>query len=59
MTTIEALQAFYVAHGGQLEDVINITTIPEMIIALNSIIDPEQNTPITSEEIDEIINSIS
>ena len=57
MTTIEALQAFYVAKGGQFSDVENITTIPEMIIAINEVIEP--SNPITSDDIDEIINGIA
>lgn len=34
MNTVEALQALYVAQGGNMEDVAAITTIPEMINAL-------------------------
>lgn len=59
MTTIEALQIFYVSRGGQFEDVENINTIPEMIIAINEVIDPEHSNPITSDDIDEIIAQIS
>ena len=36
-TTVEALQALYVKKGGNLEDVANITTIPDMIDALADI----------------------
>lgn len=36
-TTIEALQDLYVAKGGNLEDVENITTIPDMIDAITTI----------------------
>lgn len=57
MTTIEALQTVYVSRGGSYEDVENLTTIPEMINAINEIIE-DNNSPITSDEIDEIINSI-
>lgn len=57
MTTIEALQTVYVSRGGSFEDVENLTTIPEMINAINEIIE-DKNSPITSDEIDEIINSI-
>lgn len=38
MNTVEALQALYVAFGGNIEDVANITTIPEMINALATIV---------------------
>ena len=31
VSTVEALQELYVSKGGSLEDVINITTIPDMI----------------------------
>ena len=33
-TTIEALQNLYVAEGGELSDVANLVTIPDMINAL-------------------------
>lgn len=59
MTTVEALQAFYVSLGGQFADVENITTIPEMIAAINTIVEPTSSTPITSDDVDEIINSVS
>ena len=38
MNTVEALQALYVAFGGNIEDVANITTIPEMINALVTVV---------------------
>lgn len=38
MNTVEALQALYVAFGGNIEDVVNITTIPEMLNALATIV---------------------
>ena len=34
MNTISALQALYVALGGDADDVANINTIPEMISAI-------------------------
>lgn len=56
-TTIEALQNLYVTKGGNLSDVENITTIPEMIEAFSTL--PEvEGTPVTSDEINEIIDSI-
>lgn len=36
-TTVEALIALYVAKGGEASTVANITTIPEMILALAAI----------------------
>ena len=53
-TTVEALQALYVAKGGNLEDVENLTTIPEMIDAI-----AESEQGITSDEIDQIIENIN
>lgn len=38
MNTVEALQALYVAFGGNIEDVVNITTIPEMLNAIATIV---------------------
>lgn len=38
MNTVEALQALYVAFGGNIEDVANITTIPEMINAITTVV---------------------
>jgi len=35
-TTVEALKAYYVKRGGNISDVENITTIPEMIDAITS-----------------------
>lgn len=34
ITTVEALQTLYVAMGGELSDVANIVTIPDMILAI-------------------------
>ncbi len=58
MTTIEALQKVYVTYGGKIEDVENITIIPDMINAINSVITAEHGTPITSDDVDEIINGL-
>lgn len=63
-TTVEALKDFYVSRGGQLTDVVNINTIPDMIDALNALEwggggSSEQSTPITSDDVDEIVDSIS
>lgn len=38
MTTVEALKNYYVAKGGNIEDVKNISTIPEMIMAIAALI---------------------
>ena len=57
-TTIEALQDLYVAKGGTLSDVENITTIPDMIEALSTLSEGESQ-PVTSDEINEIINGIN
>ena len=38
-TTIEALQNTYVKLGGELSDVANIVTIPDMIDAINTLVD--------------------
>ena len=57
-TTVEALQNFYVARGGAFADVENITTIPDMINMI-ALLDAEQETPISSGEVQEIINSIN
>lgn len=59
MTTVEALQLYYVSRGGNFQDVENISTIPEMIVAINEIADPEQSTPITEDDVDEIVSSIN
>ena len=59
MTTVEALQLYYVSRGGNFSDVENISTIPAMIVAINEIADPEQSTPITEDDVDEIVSSIS
>lgn len=37
ISTIEALQGLYVALGGELSDVENITTIPEMLTAISTV----------------------
>lgn len=58
VTTVEALHGLYVAKGGSLEDVKNLSTIPDMIEALSGI-ETEDLRPITSGEINTIINSIA
>ena len=35
-TTVEALQGLYVALGGNAEDVVNVVTIPDMIVAISN-----------------------
>lgn len=57
VSTVEALHELYVSKGGSLEDVINITTIPDMIQALSDV-EPDGMRPINSSEINTIINSI-
>lgn len=57
-TTVEALQNLYVAKGGTLSDVENLTTIPDMIEALSTLSEGESQ-PVTSNEINEIINGIN
>ena len=57
MTTIEALQAFYVSKGGNFSDVENLNTIPEMIIAINEVVEP--GTPVTTADIDDIIAQVN
>lgn len=57
-TTVEALQNLYVAKGGELSDVENFNTIPEMVNALADF-QEEQERTVTSDEINEIINQIS
>ena len=57
-TTIEALQNLYVSKGGNLPDVDELTTIPEMIEAIADISE-EEGQAITSDEINEIINGIN
>ena len=37
INTIESLQGIYVALGGELTDVANITTIPEMLTAISTV----------------------
>lgn len=58
MNTIEALQNLYVSIGGMLSDVENLNTIPEMINAISGFKTEEERT-VTSDEIDDIVNSIS
>ena len=57
VSTVEALHELYVSKGGSLEDVINITTIPDMIQALSGV-EPDGMRPINFSEINTIINSI-
>lgn len=57
-TTVEALQGLYVAKGGSLEDVKDLSTIPDMIEALSGI-ETEELRPITSSEINSIINTVA
>lgn len=59
-TTVESLQGLYVARGGDLADVEDLNTIPEMIDAITSITESstEGSLPISSDEVDEIIKSI-
>ena len=59
-TTVESLQGLYVARGGDLSDVEDLNTIPDMIDAIASITESstEGSVPVTSDEVDEIINSI-
>lgn len=56
-TTIEALQNLYVSKGGNFSDVENINTIPDMLNAFADF-QEEQETAVSSDEINEIINSI-
>lgn len=37
INTIEALQGLYVALGGELSDVANVTTIPDMLTAISTV----------------------
>lgn len=37
INTIGALQGLYVALGGELSDVANVTTIPEMLTAISTV----------------------
>lgn len=57
-TTVEALQDLYVAKGGNLEDVENLTTIPGMIEAITELCE-EEGTAVTSEDINEIIANVN
>lgn len=59
-TTVESLQGLYVARGGDLSDVEDLNTIPEMIDAITNITESstEGSLPISSDEVDEIIKSI-
>lgn len=60
-TTVESLQALYVAKGGEFSEVENLNTIPEMIDAIASMTEEstEGSVPISSSEVDEIINSVA
>lgn len=60
-TTVESLQALYVAKGGELSEVENLNTIPEMIDAIATMTEEstEGSVPISSSEVDEIINSVA
>ena len=58
VTTVEALQGLYVSKGGSLEDVKNLSTIPDMIEALSGI-ETEDLRPITSSEVNSIINTVA
>ena len=60
-TTIESLQAVYVSIGGNLSDVENINTIPDMLDAIAILKDSsiEASVPITSDDIDAIIDSVN
>lgn len=52
MNTVEALQALYVAFGGNIEDVVNITTIPEMLNAIATVVSSASSglPTVTSED---------
>ena len=60
VTTVEALQDLYVSLGGDMDDVQNFTTIPDMISAISDFEEgkTEEERTVTSEEIDAIIGSI-
>lgn len=57
VSTVEALQSLYVSKGGSLEDVINISTIPDMIEAISGV-ETEGMRAITTDEVNTIINTI-
>lgn len=57
INTIEALQALFVANGGEMSEVEKISTIPEMINAIAGISSPAYST-ITSAEVTTIVNTI-
>ena len=57
-TTVKALQTLYVSKGGNLSDVENLTTIPEMIEAISELPSVDESA-ITSDEINEIIDSVN
>lgn len=61
MNTIEALQSLYVSIGGTLSDVENLNTIPEMLNAISEFEagKTEEERTVTSDEINQIVNSIS
>ena len=58
ITTVEALINLYVAKGGSLSDVEDLNTIPDLISALAEF-QEEMEVPVSSAEINEIVNSIS
>lgn len=60
ITTVEALQNLYVSIGGNIEDVENLNTIPDMLTAISQFEaeKTEEERTITSNEIDSIINSV-
>ena len=45
LTTVEALKELYVAYGGSLEDVADITLIPDMIHAIAEQVASASETP--------------
>lgn len=60
VTTVEALQNLYVSIGGNIEDVENLNTIPDMLTAISEFEagKTEEERTVTSEEINAIINSV-
>lgn len=44
-TTVDALKGMYVALGGSADDVVNITLIPDMIIALTPLVASAMELP--------------
>ena len=61
INTITALQEVYVSLGGNLSDVINLVTIPDMLVAIADLYASiaEEERPITSDEINAIINNVA